>query len=56
MKYEEVYLRTYDDVSDAQASLGRYLDLQNSRRSHSRLRAWTPEQAYLDQMPQVLDT
>src|SRR5450631_1608098 len=27
VKYEEVYLRAYDSVSDARASLGRYLDL-----------------------------
>ena len=25
VKYEEVYLRAYDSVSDARASLGRYL-------------------------------
>jgi putative transposase len=31
VKYEEVYLRAYDSVSDAQASLGRYLDLYNAR-------------------------
>ena len=29
VKYEEVYLRAYDSVSDARASLGRYLDLYN---------------------------
>ena len=26
IKYEEVYLRAYDTVSDARASIGRYLD------------------------------
>ena len=26
VKYEEVYLRAYDSVSDARASIGRYLD------------------------------
>jgi putative transposase len=54
VKYEEVYLRAYDSVSDARASLGRYLDFYNSRRPHSSLGARTPEQAYLDHMPQVL--
>ena len=34
VKYEEVYLRAYDSVSDARASLGRYLDFYNSRRPH----------------------
>jgi putative transposase len=54
VKYEEVYLRAYDTVSDARASLGRYLDFYNSLRPHSSLGARTPEQAYLDHMPQVL--
>jgi putative transposase len=52
VKYEEVYLRAYDSVSDARASLGSYLDFYNRRRPHSRLRARTPEQAYLDHLPQ----
>jgi transposase InsO family protein len=26
VKYEEVYLRAYENVSDARASIGRYLD------------------------------
>ena len=52
VKYEEVYLRAYDSVSDARASLGRYLDFYNSRRPHSSLGARTPEQAYLDHLPQ----
>jgi putative transposase len=54
VKYEEVYLRAYDSVSDARASLGRYLNFYNSGRPHSSLGARTPEQAYLDHLPQVL--
>ena len=54
MKYEEVYLRTYNSPSDARASLGRYLDFYNSRRPHSSLGARTPEQACLDQMPRTM--
>ena len=46
VKYEEVYLRAYDSVSDARASLGRYLDLYNRRRPHSSLDDKTPDQAY----------
>ena len=33
VKYEEVYLRAYDSVSDARASLGRYLDFYNGRKT-----------------------
>src|SRR5215210_3405149 len=54
VKYEEVYLRAYDSVREARASLGRYLDFYNARRPHSSLGARTPEQAYLDHMPQAM--
>ena len=54
VKYEEVYLRAYDSVSDARASLGRYLEFYNGRRPHSSLGAKTPEQAYLDRLPPQL--
>ena len=52
VKYEEVYLRAYDSVTEARASLGRYLEFYNRRRPHSSLGARTPEQAYLDHLPQ----
>jgi integrase-like protein len=32
VKYEEVYLRAYDSVSDARASIGRYLSFYNQQR------------------------
>jgi putative transposase len=51
VKYEEVYLRAYDSVSEARASLGRYLAFYNGRRPHSSLGAKTPERAYLDHLP-----
>ena len=46
VKYEEVYLRAYDSVSEARASIGRYLDFYNGRRPHSSLDGITPDQAY----------
>lgn len=33
VKYEEVYLRAYETVGEARHSIGRYLDLYNTRRS-----------------------
>src|SRR3954464_14993947 len=53
VKYEEVYLRAYDSVAEARASIGRYLAFYNSKRPHSSLDARTPDRAYLDHLPQV---
>jgi putative transposase len=52
VKYEEVYLRAYDSVGEARASLGRYLDFYNRKRPHSSLDARTPDRAYFDHLPQ----
>ena len=53
VKYEEVYLRAYDSVAEARASIGRYLDFYNRKRPHSSLDARTPDRAYFDHLPQV---
>jgi putative transposase len=54
VKYEEVYLRAYDSVAQARASLGRYLTFYNTKRPHSSLGARTPDQAYFNPMPQQM--
>ena len=51
VKYEEVYLRAYDSVSEARTSIGRYLDFYNGRRPHSSLDGTTPDQAYFTSLP-----
>ena len=51
VKYEEVYLRAYDDVPAARASIGRYLAFYNTRRPHTALDRRTPDQAYFDPLP-----
>ena len=53
VKYEEVYLRAYDSVGEARASIGRYLDFYNRKRPHSSLDARTPDRAYFDGLPQI---
>jgi putative transposase len=53
VKYEEVYLRAYDSVGEARASIGRYLDFYNRKRPHSSLDARTPDHAYFLDLPQV---
>jgi putative transposase len=51
VKYEEVYLRAYDSVSDARASIGSYLSFYNGRRPHSSLDGMTPDRAYCKPLP-----
>jgi putative transposase len=53
VKYEEVYLRAYDTVAEAYASIGRYLTFYNSQRPHSSLDRRTPDQAYFNPLPQL---
>ncbi|SLK09049.1 putative transposase [Novosphingobium mathurense] len=54
VKYEEVYLHAYTAVSEARASIGRYLNFYNVRRPHSSLGARTPDQAYFDNLPMAM--
>jgi putative transposase len=51
IKYEEVYLRAYDSVSEARSSISRYLGFYNQRRPHSSLDGMTPDQAYFTLLP-----
>jgi putative transposase len=53
VKYEEVYLRAYDSVSEARASLTCYFIFYNTKRPHSSLDARTPERFYYDHLPQA---
>lgn len=48
VKYEEVYLRAYESVSQARTSIGRYLGFYNLKRPHSSLGGRTPDRAYFD--------
>lgn len=48
IKYEEVYLRAYDTVSDARTSIGKYLAFYNARRPQSSLGRMTPDEAYFN--------
>jgi len=54
IKYEEVYLRAYASVSEARASLSRYIDgFYNTRRPHSSLDRQTPDEAYFTALPSI---
>jgi len=46
VKYEDVYLKAYDNVSHARAGIARYMDFYNSRRPHTAHGGCTPDEAY----------
>jgi putative transposase len=52
VKYEEVYLRAYDSVSEAKACLGRYFNFYNTQRPHQSLDGQTPDKIYFNHVPQ----
>jgi len=46
IKHDEVYLKAYESVSHARASLARFIEFYNTRRPHSSLGRKTPDQFY----------
>lgn len=56
VKYEEVYLKAYENPKQAHASLKQYFDFYNHRRPHQTLDGQTPEHVYnvlLKSLPQA---
>ena len=51
LKYQEVYLRAYDTVSEARSSIARYIEFYNSRRPHRTHKGRTPDTAYFAALP-----
>ena len=51
VKYEEVYLKAYDSVSNAKAHLGAYLNFFNTCRPHQSLDGKTPDTIYYAGLP-----
>ena len=52
VKYEEVYLKAYDSLSDARAQLGIFLDRYNDFRPHQALGHRTPDAVYFEALAQ----
>ena len=46
LKYEEVYLKAYDSVTDAKTHLTTYIRFYNERRPHRALDGKTPDATY----------
>jgi putative transposase len=53
IKYEHVYLRAYDSVSDARAQLGEFIAFYNTRRAHASLGKKTPDEFYFASLPAI---
>ena len=51
VKYEEVYLRAYESVSEARTGIGRYFEFYNAIRPHSSLGGMTPDEFYTRTLP-----
>lgn len=51
VKYEEVYLKNYDEVSEAFAGLDRYFTFYNGKRLHQSLGYRTPEEVHFENHP-----
>jgi putative transposase len=51
LKYEEVYLRAYETVSEARESIARYIAFYNPRRPHRALKGQAPDTAYFGNLP-----
>jgi putative transposase len=46
LKYEEVYLKAYDNVVEANTGIGKWIEFFNQRRRHTSLDRKTPDQVY----------
>jgi putative transposase len=46
VKYEEVYLKAYEDLAEARRELGAYFEFYNLRREHQGLAERTPDEVY----------
>lgn len=52
IKYDAVYLKAYDSVSHAKASLGTFITFYNNRRPHKAFAGKTPDMIYCADLPQ----
>ncbi len=53
VKYEEVYLKAYDSVSAARASIAKYLNFYNTNRPHSAHGGQTPDDVFFAALPHL---
>jgi putative transposase len=46
LKYDEVYLKEYESVTDARRQIGAFIEMYNSKRPHASLNGLTPNSVY----------
>lgn len=46
LKYDEIYLKEYDSVTDARQQIGAFIEMYNSKRPHASLDGTTPNSVY----------
>lgn len=51
VKYEEVYLKSHENLDDAKTNLAAYFKFYNSERSHQSLQYKTPESVFMMKKP-----
>lgn len=47
LKYEEIYLKNYENLKEAKFEIAKYIQFYNTRRKHSSLKYNTPDDVYL---------
>ena len=50
VKYEEVYLKAYSNISEAKSELKKYFEFYNKRRPHQSHGNKTPDSVYWERM------
>lgn len=55
LKYEDVYLKKYETLTEAKAGIARYMNFYNSERTHQSLDYLTPDELYYDIIEKAVD-
>ena len=55
LKYEEVYLRSYESMKEARESIGSYIKFYNKDRPHQSLGYKTPDEVHWAERPEKMN-
>jgi len=54
LKYENVYLKSYNTIKEAREGINQYIEIYNSQRIHSSLGYKTPDMVYYNLSNEML--